>query len=252
MSATVISADELLESLGWDEDKQWRLVKCPSTFAPENRKVVIYPVANVTRKTKEEAYPQLVEGVKEILARHPDDRVLVHSTSYELTKMLEEGLREGMGWLAGRQGASTPGFRHVDTFPHIPRPIFTYTSPANKDAAIAGYSATEAAILLAPSLERGIDLPGDLCRVQILCKVPWKSMDKQTTARLYAPGGKVWYAVSAIRTIVQSCGRAVRSEDDWAVSYIIDSQFQSNLWGSYKRLFPTWFKESLVWRTKGL
>ena len=125
-------------------------------------------------------------------------------------------------------------------------------SPTNKDAAISGYSTTPAAILIAPSLERGIDLPGDLCRVQILCKVPWKSMDKQTTARLYAPGGRIWYAVGAIRTIVQSCGRAVRSEDDWAVSYIIDEQFVNNLWGNYRRLFPSWFKEGLVWKTKGL
>lgn len=243
MSATVISADELLESLGWDEEKEWRLVKCPSTFKPENRKVIVWPVANVTRKTKDEAYPKLVEGVKEILSRHPDDRVLVHSTSYALTAMLEEALRGQTGWLAGRQGTSAPG---------ISRTLFTYTGPHNKDAAISGYSSTPAAILIAPSLERGIDLPGDLCRVQVLCKVPWKSMDKQTTARLYAPGGKIWYAVGAIRTIVQSCGRAVRGEDDWAVSYIIDEQFVNNLWGNYRRLFPAWFKEGLVWRVKGL
>ncbi len=240
MSATVISADEMLESLGWNEDDEWRLVKCPSTFAPENRKVIVWPVANVTRNTKDEAYPKLVEGVKTILSRHPQDRVLVHSTSYALTSMLEEALRGDRLWLAGR--------RTQNGHP----PIFTYTSPLNKDAAIEGYKNTSAAILLAPSLERGIDLPGDLCRVQILCKVPWRAQDKQVNARIYSRGGKVWYAVDAIRTVIQACGRAIRNEDDYATTYIIDEQFVNNLWGNYRRLFPEWFKKGLVWRVKGL
>lgn len=225
MSATVISADELLESLGWDDNKEWRLVKCPSTFKPENRKVIIWPWANMVWKQKEEAYPKMVQGVVCAVGGHPDDRILIHSTSYELTRHLFQALKD------------------------LPRPVFSYSSVHDKEAAKENYLAKERAILIAPSFDRGIDLPGDLCRVQIVCKIPWLSLkDKQVNARRYSKGGAVWYNVQTIRTLVQSTGRAVRSEDDWAVTYILDGQFGGNLWPSSKNLFPGWWKEGLEWR----
>lgn len=55
----------------------------------------------------------------------------------------------------------------------------------------------------------------------------------------------MWYAVQAIRTMVQMTGRGVRSADDWAVSYILDSQFMSNIWGKRRQLLPSWWVEAL-------
>lgn len=250
MSATVISADEMLESLGWDDEKEWRLVKCPSTFKPENRRVIVWPVASMTHKTRDESIPKLVKAIEGIVKNHPEDRVLIHSTSYSLTDEIVRGLRFAYG--VSRQctccveNGLAGGSLACD-----PRYIFTYTAADQKDRALSEYLATPAAILVAPSMDRGIDLPGDACRVQILCKVPFLNLkDKQVSARLYATGrsGKVWYAVNALRTIIQSCGRAVRSEEDWAVSYILDSQFRDNLYSGYRNLVPEWWKESLVWR----
>lgn len=246
MSATVISADEMLESLGWDEGKEWRLVKVPSTFPAENRKVVVWPVASMTYKEKDVSYPKVVNACKEIVGRHPDDRVLIHSSSYELTKVISEALAEEIGAAGANGNPSNPSSsRHV----------ITYTSAAEKDSALEDYLSTPRSIMVAPSLDRGIDLPGDSCRVQVIAKVPFLNLkDKQVSARLYGTGrnGKMWYAVNAIRTIVQMTGRAVRSEDDWATTYIIDSQFVINVWAMNKRLVPEWWRQGLVWRMKGL
>ena len=233
MSATVISADEMLESLGWSEDSEFRLVKCPSTFPKENRKVVVWPVATMSFKTRDESIPKLVEAVKTICQDNPDDRILVHSTSYSLTNAVVGGLQFAYG-----VGGNC-------------RRVFTYTNTSEKTGALDDYLARPGSILVAPSLDRGIDLPGDSCRVQIICKVPFLSIkDKQVSARLYGTGrsGKIWYAVNAIRTIIQMCGRAVRSEDDYAVTYILDKQFVDNLYSGYRNLIPEWWKESLVWK----
>lgn len=241
MSATVISADELLESLGWPDDKEWRLVKVPSTFKPENRKVVVWPAASMTHKNKDIAYPQMVEAVKKVLSLHPDERVLIHTSSYELTR----AIREGVESLPAGAGAAAPPCR----------PVVTYSESAGKERSLANWLATPNGVLVAPSMERGIDLPGDQCRAQIICKVPYRSLgDKQVSTRVWGGGraGKTWYAVDAIRTIVQSCGRIVRSEDDFGVTYLLDSQFYGNLWPSYRRLFPGWWVEAIEWRTKGL
>jgi Rad3-related DNA helicase len=53
---------------------------------------------------------------------------------------------------------------------------------------------------------------------------------------------------------VQMTGRAVRSKDDWCVSYILDAQFPNNLWKKASSLFPDWWSESLDWEfpTKSL
>lgn len=252
MSATVISADEMLESLGWPEDKQWRLVKVPSTFPPENRKVVVWPVASMTYKERDEAWPAITKAVVDIASEgecastpaqtdskisphssFPNGKILVHSSSYALTIHIAEGLEDAC----------------------LGRPIFYYTNSHAREDSFNRWQESENGIMVAPSLDRGIDLPGDKCRTQIIVKVPFLSLqDKQVSTRLYGTGraGKLWYQVNAIRTIVQMCGRAVRSEDDWCTTWIIDSQFVSNLWGNSRRLFPQWFKDALVWRMKGL
>lgn len=267
MSATVISADEMLESLGWDDEKEWRLVKCPSTFPAENRKVIIWPVANMTYKEKEESWPKVVDAVGKVIDQHLGERVLVHSTSYELTRVIVEGISEireigGVGEAEDRIALAFGEVRNfrspvfcADNNPSSSRPVFTYTNSADKDSALAAFLSSPGAILVAPSMDRGIDLPGDACRAQIICKVPFLNLkDKQVSTRLYGGGraGKTWYAVNAIRTIVQMTGRAVRSENDWAVCYVLDSQFVSNLWGMNRRLFPEWWTAGLEWRRGGL
>lgn len=232
MSATVISADEMLESLGWDEDEEFRLVKCPSTFKPENRKVVVWPIVSMTYKNREEAWPEVTKAVEAIAVEgHPSERILVHSSSYSLTQHIVDGLE------------------------HLSRPVFSYTQSSDKDRALRLWQESCGGVMVAPSLDRGIDLPGDACRIQVIVKVPFLSIkDKQVSARLYGTGraGKIWYAVNAIRTIIQMCGRAVRSEDDYAVTYILDKQFVDNLYSGYRNLIPAWWKESLVWRRNQL
>lgn len=97
-------------------------------------------------------------------------------------------------------------------------------------------------------MDRGIDLPGDACRVQVLVKCPFPYIgDKQVSARMHSRDGSTWYAIQTIRSIVQMCGRAIRNKDDWAVTYILDEQFKSNLWARHRGLFPQWFVEGLVW-----
>lgn len=356
MSATVISADELLESLGFEGE--YRLVKVPSTFKPENRKVVIAPVANMIYREKEVEWPRLANGVINVINQHPDDRILVHSVSYALTEYLRSAIvnaqRNGLipsqvskagigvlgvdrndsmerlrsfeggescsrhfdaseslrtsGVLHNLQGTDHPGngnrpslpctelcqpgppgdgdavrkqttsdarddsllsgprihpgkyagLRRQETMPRMPetarpRAVFSYASGNTKERAVTQYLSTPGAILVAPSLDRGIDLPGEACRVQVVCKVPYLNLkDKQVAARRYTKGGSLWYNIQAIRTIIQACGRGVRSESDWCVTYVLDRQFVDNLWSSSRRLFPEWFKKGLVWKVRGL
>lgn len=205
------------------------LVKVPSTFPIASRPIYVYPIANVSHKTKDIAYDRIALGVSAIIERHPADRILVHTVSYDLTRHLQSRL-------------STTTDRR----------LAWYTESHSRDAAIREYRLHDKAILLASSLDRGIDLPDDDCRAIIVCKVPYPNLgDKQVNARIHSRGGQLWYTVQTIRTLVQMTGRGMRSEDDYCESYILDENFMSQIYRKNRQLLPAWWREALVMQGLG-
>src|SRR5882672_299746 len=146
MSATVVSDEELVSSLGLD--REHRLVRVGSTFDKENRKVIVQPAADMSRARNERE--KMVDAVSSVLARHPDDRVLVHTVSYDLTEYL---------------------VRNVANVGD--RTFLSYREGSERADRLAKFADTERSVLFAPSMDRGVDLTDELCRVQIIAKVPF-------------------------------------------------------------------------------
>ena len=229
MSATIISADEMAESLG--AVQEYDTVTVPMTFPVENREVILAPVADVTYKNMDKAIPDLAHAISVAADEHEGERIIVHTVSYKLARDLEDQLRRGPYKISNK------------------RRIVTYTEGRERERALADFKTSEGAVMLAPSMSRGIDLPDDLCRVQIIAKVPFPALgDKQIAARLHSEGGQLWYTVKTIRDIVQMTGRAIRHEDDYATTYIFDRSF-GNVWSKWKKLFPEWWREAVNTRS---
>lgn len=228
MSATIISPEQMAYDLGL-EDHEWVLVDIPSSFPKERRPIVDRSKVSVTNKTITEAYPVLVEQLVEIMEQHPEERILVHSNSYKLTREL---------FFEGRRSTA-----------NSPRRMYTYLNPQERNKALDDYLKNPRGVLIAPSFERGVDLHGDDCRVLVVAKVPYPYLgDKQISARLYGTGaaGRTWYSVETIRSICQMTGRGMRSKDDAVITYILDGQFADIYWRN-PRLFPKWWSEAIVW-----
>lgn len=223
MSGTIIDPTEMVTSLGLPEDKRWDLVQVPMTFPVENRPVRYIPAAYVTAKNKEEAWPALAAKCNEIATLHPTERILVHSVSFALTQFLVDRL---------------PRDRTV-----------TYSEGREREMALARYKEIPNGILVGPSLDRGIDLPGDWCRVQIVCKLPFPYLgDKQISTRLYSvKGGQTWYLIQCVRSFVQMTGRGVRNDKDYAVTYVLDKAFYDNVWKKGERLLPKYLRDAVDW-----
>jgi len=222
MSATIISPDQMADSLGI-EDGTWETVQVPMTFPVENRPIYQIPVASMTYKEKETAEPLMTQGVLDVVNMHPGDRVLVHAVSYHLAATITRHLRD-----------------------HLNRPVVTYTNAGEKEAALRKYRATPGAVMVASSMDRGVDLKDDDCRVVIIAKIPYPSLkDPQVSKRMHMPGGEEWYAVQTVRSIVQMTGRGVRSKEDWAKTYMLDSQFGINVFKRNKMLFPKWWRDAV-------
>lgn len=225
MSASFISTEEMNESLGVDEaGLRTATVTVPMMFDVRNRQVEVVPLANMTNKLKDTEWPKMVRGIDNICSWYPDVRILVHTVSYAFTEYLMKHCSREMRVRA-----------------------VTYRTGKDRDDALARYRRTQGAILVAPSMDRGIDLKGDECRVVIVAKVPFPNLgDRQVGSRLRGIGGQAWYSVQTIRKLVQMTGRGVRSEDDYCNIYILDAQFLRKIWNKTKMLLPSWWREAVV------
>lgn len=223
MSATLISPASMLSFLGFKGT--YATVTVDSNFDPERRPVWVTPAANMSHKTKDTDWPLMVDAVRAVLERHPDVRILVHTVSYEFTSYLYEALK-------GQFGSR----------------LFTYRDSREREDTLERFRHSDNGVALAPSFDRGVDLPGDEARVIVVTKVPFPYLgDKQVARRLNGTGlpGKTWYAMETVRSLVQMTGRGMRHKDDWCISYILDRQFQSNVYARQRHLIPKWWLESL-------
>ena len=158
-----------------------------STFPIENRPVHIWPVASMTAKTTDQELPKLILGIKKVLLRHPNEKGIVHCTSYKLAKSIVEGVQS---------------FR-----------LITHNSADRQQVVDKFTSSSGNLVLVSPSLERGVNLSDDLCRFVIVAKAPYLSLgNKIVSQRVYGAGdiGKLWYASDMMLSVLQGCGRGMR------------------------------------------
>jgi Rad3-related DNA helicase len=195
----------------------------PSIFPVENRQVK-YEIAGdlVYAKMKEET-PKVIKKVKEIINRpeNVNEKGLIHTVSYRLA---DEIMKIG------------------------DKRLVTHTNDSDRSSILDRFMfAREPLILVSPSMERGISLDDDLCRFVIFLKAPFLSLaDKLVNARLFGSQiGQIWFISQMLLSVVQGCGRAVRSNKDYAKAYILDYQIQKAI-SRNPNMVPKWFRDS-VW-----
>lgn len=226
MSGTIVSAETMAESLGLEEAGiEWGVVEMPMLFPVENRRVKYVPVATMTRKgleADEGGVDRVMDAVWQVVTRHEGENVLVHTHTYKLADQVTGYLR-------------AKGVTAIE-----------YKGARDREDALARFR-SEGGVLVAPSMDRGVDLPGDLCRVQVIVKVPMASLgSRQVSERLRQPGGDAWYLANTVRSLMQMTGRAVRGMDDWAVCYVLDAHFGKVLGDGKRRgMWPQWWLDGL-------
>jgi ATP-dependent DNA helicase DinG len=219
MSASLLPASILAKTLGIPSDEiDYLCVK--STFPVENRQIYVNPVANLTAKTMDIETPKLIDEISKILAKHPNEKGVIHSVSFKLAQKVYDGVNN---------------------------PRLLIHDSKNRQEVLDEFLASKSnAVIISPSMDRGISLDMDLARFQIICKMPYLSLgDKITSTRVYGGGvGNTWYQATAMLSVLQMCGRACRSEDDFSVCYVLDEQFKKVLLKS-PRLLPFWFRDAI-------
>ena len=102
-------------------------------------------------------------------------------------------------------------------------------------------------VLISPSLHTGLDLKGELSRFQIITKVPYPNKnDRWINAKRNS--NEDWYYWQTALKLVQASGRSIRSKEDWAKTYILDSAFGYFV-NKNRNILPDWFIQAVKGRS---
>lgn len=219
MSATIFNKGQpLIRALRLKRDDT-KYIEVGSSFPPERRLVHPVAVAPLGHHDYEKNKMVAMDAIKEIVDRHSGQRGVIHCTSYKLSD---------------------------DVRDNVDSDRFVFHSSENRNSVIERFLRGEyppTAVLVAVSVTQGYDFKYDLCRFQIIPKVPFIYPSKRVLARREIdPGYYDWRTALAL---VQTTGRGNRAEDDFCSTYILDSRFSAFI-SRKRKMLPNWFLEAIV------
>lgn len=217
MSATIVDKDVFCRTIGLDPNDV-AFLTIPSPFDVKNRPVHILSTGKMSMNNIEDTLPKMVDIVKMLLELHVNDKGIIHAVNYKIAKYLFENVKDDRLLIHNSEN------RDVVLMDHIHSSVPT--------------------VLISPSMMEGVNLSGDTSRFQILCKVPFPYLGDKVVKKRKALDPK-WYSFQTAKSIIQAMGRSIRSEDDHAVSYILDEDWKF-FYKMNKHMFPVEFSDSLV------
>jgi len=193
----------------------------PSTFDFEQSPVYFFDKFKMSFREREVSFQHLKTAIYSICkTKFAGQKGMIQTGSYEFAKRL------------------------MDDAPfEVKQRMLLYSGSREKYSIVQLHQISGDTILVGPTLNTGVDLPGDDCRFIIILKVPYPSlMDKLTNERnkLYP----LWYNWHTSNEIIQGIGRGVRYNGDWCVTYIFDACFRS-LYASTKNQYPPELQERI-------
>jgi Rad3-related DNA helicase len=217
MSATILDKTAFCKSLGIPEE-QTSFLRLPSPFDPKNKPVYILPAGSMSKSNVDKTLPGMCELIQTILEQHKDQKGIIHATNFKIVNYIIENIKDNR--------------------------LITHDSK-NREQILKMHTQTDQpTVLISPSMSEGVDLVDNLSRFQILCKIPYPYLgDKVVKKRMENNVG--WYDFKTMISIIQSFGRSIRSKDDHATSYVLDSDWV-RFFRKNKKNFPDDFIKCLV------
>ena len=214
MSATIGGPREFASVMGI---KSAKFIRLDNAFNYERSPVVFVNKHKLSYREKETSLPKVIELLDKIIEKHKGQRGIIHTGSYEFMNYI--------------QSNSKHTFR-----------LMNYENSKEKNDLLEIFKKKKDAVFMGPSLLEGLDLKDDISRFQVFFKVPYPNLrDPLIKAKMEKMPS--WYDWKTGITIMQGVGRSVRSQDDWAVTYILDACFISLI--NKKDLLPPSFLERI-------
>ena len=216
MSGTILDKNLFCQLNGLDVTKAV-YYSIDSPFPTKNRPIFYMPLGKMSYTKKEETFKQYVPYIQKILNKYPDKKGIVHTNSFELASWFSRDVKD---------------------------PRLVYHDSSNKDEVLQEHFGTEKpTVIVSPSMDTGVSFDDDKARFQVIAKIPYPSLASQKN-KLRQKNNPEWYSWKTVSGLIQMTGRAVRSNEDFADTIIIDGSF-SDLLRHSGHLFPHWFQEAI-------
>ena len=211
MSATIIDATNFCKTLGIDK---FKYVEAESSFDAKDAPIHCTTKVKLNYHNLKRNLPKIIKQIKQICEFHKNDKGIIHTHNNTITSFLSNNLTDE------RFLAREPGINNEMILEqHLANPGPT--------------------VLVSPSLSRGVDLKGDLARFQIIVKAPYLPTKDKRIERLMNDDFN-WYANKMLCSLIQSCGRGVRSKKDYCTTYILDGAIVESVVNNRHKL-PKYF-----------
>ena len=190
-----------------------------SPFDVEKRPIYIDFVGKMSGKTRNVPNwknDKAILKIKEIIDRYPSQKGVIYTSSNEQAFWIKDNLKD---------------------YPIV------FVGGEDRNEVLKDFADSEKrVILIGASIKDGVDFKGDLCRFQIIFKVPYPQLNDQVRYRKSLD--KSWYFYQAVMALMQAYGRGIRDKDDYCDMYIIDSDFEK-LFDYNKSFFNEYFIEAI-------
>lgn len=190
-----------------------------SPFDVSNRPIYRHFVGNMSgsrRNVPNWKNKRAISKIKQLIGKYPNQKGVIHTSSNEQAFWIMDNLKEYNLLFVGGESRNE---------------VLKEFNESKDDA-----------ILIGASIKDGVDLKGDLCRFQIVFKVPYPQLNEQVKYRKSLDPS--WYYYQAVMAIMQAYGRGIRDKDDYCDMYIIDSNFKKLFDYNYN-FFNEYFIEAL-------
>lgn len=218
MSATILNKKLFCDSVGIPQE-QVAYIEQTSNFPSEHRPIIKRYVGLMTYKKIDKTLPNLVEEIERILAKYPNRKGIIQTHSEKIAQYIQANLFD-------------------------PRLTFNkdYATPLEM---LGEHEKKDGSFIVASGLREGLDLRGESSKIQVFCKVPYPSLaDKRVKRRMELD--EQWYGYQTALMFVQALGRSVRSKQERAVTFILDSGF-GYFYKRYKHFIPKYVKDAIKW-----
>ena len=199
-----------------------RWLTVASTFPRERRPIIFRPAGPLGVVDWQANLPTAIGEFKRILAAHARERGVVHCTSYDMARDIAEAM-------------------------HGDRRLLIYEKNERADTLanfMGGKPLANNVVLLAVGLREGFDFKYDLCRFQVIMRVPYPAITR--CVRAIGQDNRVYYPWRTALALVQAYGRGMRAVDDRCVTYVLDARFQKFV-ADHGAQLPAWFTEAISW-----
>lgn len=213
MSATIGDPKAYASEISIDD---YHYIKLPVVFDYTNSPIYYVNDYKMSYTEKDTSFPRITEMIVGIFKLYPNYRGIIQTGSYTFSKKLYEMLPY-----------------------EYKKRILLYDDSRDKQEKLDEFKYSSNKVLVGPSLVEGLSLNDDLCRFQIIMKVPYPSLaDKYVAAK--SKFNPIWYSNATSIALLQGVGRGVRNEKDWCVTFILDACF-NGLFSKCRSMFSDEF-----------